>query len=67
MLSMRMAKSFTYAIVVHVVLEVLKWQPSEPTFNHLNRGSRNMMNIYGFSVSLWILPLLMYMGGVVPK
>lgn len=36
-------------------------------FSHLRRGSRNMMNGYGLNVSPWMVPLLIWIGEVVPK
>lgn len=40
MLFARMAMSSTCAVAVHVLLEVLKQQPNEPTSSHLSRGLR---------------------------
>ena len=44
MLSVIMAKSSAYAVVVHVAVDVLKWYPKLFFSNHLKRGYRKMMN-----------------------
>ena len=64
MLSVIMAKSSAYAVVVYVALDVLKWYPMSSFSSHLKRGSRKMINRYGLSVSPWIVPRLMLIGGV---
>lgn len=67
MLFVRIARSYMHAMVVHVLLEVLIDKPNDPTSSHLSRGSRNIINSYGLSVSPWIVPRLMCTMGVLPK
>lgn len=50
-----------------VAEEVLKWYPMLSFSSHLRRGSRKMINRYGLSVSPCIVPLLIFIGSIVPK
>ena len=67
MLSVIMAKSSAYAVVVHVEWEVLKWYPMSSFSSHLRSGSRKIINRYGLRVSPCIVPRLISIGSVVPK
>lgn len=60
-----MIRSPAYAVVVMVFGEVLKWYPSWSILSHLSRGSRKMMNRYELYVSPWMVPWLIWIGGVV--
>ena len=51
MLSVSIARSFPYIVVVHVVGEVLKRHPMLSCSNHLSSSSRNIMNWFGLRVS----------------
>ena len=52
MLSVMIARLSTYAIVVHMEGDVLKWYPMLSSSSHLKSGSKNMINRYGLRVSL---------------
>ena len=45
------ARSSAYAVVVHVVGEVLKWYPRSFFLSHRRRGSKKIINRYGLNVS----------------
>ena len=67
MLSVIIAKSSTYVVVVHVEGGVLKGYYQSSFSSHLISGFKNMMNRYGLRVSLCMVPLLISIGDVVPK
>ena len=67
MLSVMIVKSSAYAVVVHVVDDVLKWYPKLFFSSHLRSGSMNMINKYGLRVPPYIVPRLISIGGVEPK
>ena len=56
-----------YAADEILILDVPKVYPLVPCCSHLRRGSKNIMNRYGLSVSLCIVPLWMGIGKVFPK
>ena len=66
MLSVIIAKSSAYVIVVHVAEDVLKWYPISFS-SHLRRGSKKMIDRYGLRVSTCIVHRLISIGNVVPK
>lgn len=45
-------------------VEVVNLYPMEFRANHRKKGLRNVLNRYGLSVSPWMLPRLMGLGGV---
>lgn len=67
MLSMIIASSFVYFVVVHVEEDVLKWYPIPSFYNHLMKRSRNMIIKYMLKICPCIVLLLIPIGSVVPK
>lgn len=67
MLSVIIARSSAYVVVVHVERDVLKWYPMLSFSNHLRSGSKNIINMYGLRVSPCMIPWLISTGGVVLK
>ena len=61
------ARSSTYVVEGIFTLDVPNVYPIFLCYNHLRRGSKNMMNKYGLRVSPCIVPLWMGMGCVLPK
>ena len=67
MLSVMIARSSAYAIVVQVDMDVLKWYPRLSFSSHLRSGSKNIINRYGLRVSPCMVPRLIVIGGVIPN
>ena len=42
-LSVRMARSLAYVVVLHVVVDVLRWYPMLSFSSHLRSGSKKMI------------------------
>lgn len=61
------ARSSTYAIVMHVEEDVLKWYPMLSFSSYFRRESRKTINRYRLRVSFCIVPRLISIGSVVPK
>ena len=61
------ARSSAYAAELMVSLDVPNVYPFFPLCSHLSRGSRNIRNRYGLSVSPCIVPLCIGIGSVFLK
>ena len=66
-LSVIIARSFAYAIVMHTKWDLLKWYFMSSFFIHLKSDFKNMMNMQGLRVSSCMVSRLLSIGGVVPK
>jgi hypothetical protein len=67
MLFVIMARSSAYAAEFSVYCDVLSLYPRLSRSSHLSRGSRNMIKMYGLSISPCMVPLCMCTGFVLPK
>lgn len=64
MRSMRITKSFPYAAVIRKFGEVENLYPSLFLSSHRSSGSNKMINRYGLSLSVWMVALLIWIGGL---
>ena len=62
-----MARSSAYAVVVHMIVEVLKWYPILFFSNQRSSDSKNMINKYGLRISPCMVLRLISIRGLVPK